>query len=74
MWIRFHGFLIAFIHAPQDGQLDADEFALSMHLINIKLDGFDLPDDLPHHLVPPSKKKVYNGNGAGSASGSDESY
>ena len=59
---------------PQDGQLDADEFALSMHLINIKLDGFDLPDDLPHHLVPPSKKKVYNGNGAGSASGSDESY
>lgn len=58
----------------QDGQLDADEFALSMHLINIKLDGFDLPDDLPHHLVPPSKKKVYNGNGAGSASGSDESY
>ena len=34
-----------------------------MHLINIKLDGFDLPDDLPHHLVPPSKKKVYNGNG-----------
>ena len=58
----------------QDGQLDADEFALSMHLINIKLDGFDLPDDLPHHLVPPSKKKVYNGNGNGSASGSDESY
>ena len=54
--------------------MDADEFALSMHLINIKLDGFDLPDDLPHHLVPPSKKKVYNGNGAGSASGSDESY
>ena len=35
---------------------------------------FDLPDDLPHHLVPPSKKKVYNGNGNGSASGSDESY
>ena len=23
----------------QDGALDADEFALSMHLINIKLDG-----------------------------------
>lgn len=23
----------------QDGMLDADEFALSMHLINIKLDG-----------------------------------
>ena len=47
---------------------------MSMHLINIKLDGFDLPDDLPHHLVPPSKKKVYNGNGNGSVSGSDESY
>lgn len=58
----------------QDGMLDAEEFALSMHLINIKLDGFDLPDDLPSHLVPPSKKRLFNGNGAASGSGSDESY
>ena len=28
-----------------------------MHLINIKVEGYDLPDDLPEHLVPPSKKK-----------------
>ena len=57
----------------QDGMLDSDEFALAMHLINIKLDGFDLPDELPGHLIPPSKKRVLNGrNGsAGSGSGSD---
>ena len=37
---------------------------------------FDLPDDLPNHLVPPSKKKLYNGGGgrSGSGSGTDESY
>ena len=60
----------------QDGMLDADEFALAMHLINIKLDGFDLPDDLPNHLIPPSKKRLFNGGGAsGSGSGSDrDSY
>jgi len=40
----------------KDGMLDADEFALAMHLINIKLDGHDLPSDLPAHLVPPSKR------------------
>jgi len=41
----------------QDGMLDADEFALSMHLIHVKLDGYDLPDELPDHLIPPSKKR-----------------
>ena len=40
-----------------DGALDSDEFALAMHLIHIKLDGYDLPEDLPEHLVPPSKKR-----------------
>lgn len=40
----------------RDGMLDADEFALAMHLINIKLDGNDLPAELPDHLVPPSKR------------------
>ncbi len=39
-----------------DGALDSDEFALAMHLIHIKLDGYDLPEELPPHLVPPSKK------------------
>ena len=60
-----------------DGALDSDEFALAMHLINVKLDGFDLPDDLPGHLIPPSKKRVIsNGrNGSASGSGSDgDSY
>ncbi|XP_067013703.2 EH domain-containing protein 1 isoform X2 [Anabrus simplex] len=40
----------------QDGLLDADEFALAMHLITVKLDGHDLPTSLPEHLVPPSKR------------------
>ncbi|XP_054270984.1 EH domain-containing protein 3 isoform X2 [Macrosteles quadrilineatus] len=40
----------------QDGFLDSDEFALAMHLINVKLDGHDLPPELPQHLVPPTKR------------------
>ena len=40
-----------------DGALDSDEFALAMHLIHIKLEGYDLPEDLPEHLIPPSKKR-----------------
>merc|ERR1712106_166077 len=40
----------------KDGMLDADEFALAMHLMNIKLDGHDLPQELPAHLVPPTKR------------------
>ena len=40
----------------KDGMLDSDEFALAMHLINIKLDGHDIPAELPAHLVPPSKR------------------
>ncbi|KAH8402668.1 hypothetical protein KR215_004392, partial [Drosophila sulfurigaster] len=39
-----------------DGFLDADEFALALHLINVKLDGCELPTALPEHLVPPSKR------------------
>ena len=60
----------------EDGMLDSDEFALAMHLINIKLDGFDLPDDLPGHLFPPSKKRLLvNGRNGSSGSGSDgDSY
>ena len=40
----------------KDGMLDSDEFALAMHLMNVKLDGHDLPAELPQHLVPPSKR------------------
>uniref|UniRef100_A0A2S2P5X6 EH domain-containing protein 3 n=1 Tax=Schizaphis graminum TaxID=13262 RepID=A0A2S2P5X6_SCHGA len=40
----------------EDGLLDSDEFALAMYLIKIKLEGSELPDSLPKHLLPPSKK------------------
>lgn len=46
----------------KDGMLDDDEFALAMHLINIKLDGHDLPEDLPSHLIPPSKRPFHSGD------------
>lgn len=39
-----------------DGYLDAEEFALAMHLINVKLDGNELPNVLPEHLIPPSQR------------------
>ena len=42
----------------KDGALDADEFALAMHLINVKLGGYDLPAELPEHLIPPSKRNI----------------
>ncbi len=42
----------------RDGLLDLDEWALANHLIKIKLDGHDLPADLPAHLIPPSKRKM----------------
>lgn len=41
-----------------DGLLDIDEFALAMHLIQIKLEGHDLPPKIPDHLVPPSKRDL----------------
>lgn len=40
----------------KDGFLDKDEFALAMHLINVKLSGNDLPSVLPDHLRPPNKR------------------
>ncbi|XP_017142095.2 EH domain-containing protein 1 [Drosophila miranda] len=39
-----------------DGFLDSEEFALALHLINVKLEGCELPTVLPEHLVPPSKR------------------
>lgn len=41
----------------QDGQLDTDEFALANYLINLKLEGHELPAELPAHLVPPTKRE-----------------
>ncbi|KAJ8971964.1 hypothetical protein NQ314_000446 [Rhamnusium bicolor] len=44
----------------RDGYLDKDEFALAMHLIHVKLQGNEIPFELPDHLIPPKKKdKVY---------------
>ncbi|KAM9355220.1 EH domain-containing protein 4 [Pholidichthys leucotaenia] len=45
-----------------DGMLDDEEFALAQHLIKIKLEGYELPSELPPHLVPPSHRKntLYN--------------
>ena len=40
----------------RDGMLDADEFALAMYLIELKLEGHELPLELPDHLVPPGKR------------------
>jgi len=42
----------------KDGFLDMDEFALAMHLIKVKVEGNDLPVELPPHLIPPSKRDV----------------
>ncbi|XP_073682744.1 EH domain-containing protein 4 [Garra rufa] len=41
----------------KDGLLDDEEFALAQHLIKVKLEGFELPSELPNHLVPPSHRK-----------------
>lgn len=49
----------------KDGFLDADEFALAMHLINVKLDGHDIPTELPEHLVPPKKRDMCSFNSHG---------
>lgn len=43
----------------KDGQLDEEEFALAMYLIDTKLGGDDeIPQKLPEHLVPPGKRKL----------------
>lgn len=41
----------------KDGMLDDEEFALAQHLIQIKLEGYELPVELPLHLIPPAHRK-----------------
>ncbi|XP_074651932.1 EH domain-containing protein 3-like [Tubulanus polymorphus] len=42
----------------RDGMLDADEWALASHLIEMKLnDQIEIPSVLPQHLIPPSKRE-----------------
>jgi len=43
----------------KDGMLDMDEWALANYLIKLKLDGNELPNVLPEHLVPPSKRQLF---------------
>lgn len=38
------------------GRLDLDEFAVAMHLIYRKLNGYPLPNVLPPELIPPSTR------------------
>ncbi|QBZ61390.1 hypothetical protein PoMZ_08339 [Pyricularia oryzae] len=38
------------------GRLNLDEFAVAMHLIYRKLNGYPLPNSLPPELVPPSTR------------------
>ncbi|KAL8311776.1 hypothetical protein RB597_002412 [Gaeumannomyces tritici] len=40
------------------GRLDLDEFAVAMHLIYRKLNGYPLPNNLPPELVPPSTRNL----------------
>ena len=42
----------------KDGYLDDEEFALAMHLIKVKVNGNDLPEKLPGHLIPPGHRHV----------------
>ena len=42
----------------QEGKLSKDEFAVAMHLINLKLAGQDVPTSLPPSLVPPSLRNI----------------
>ena len=38
------------------GRLDMDEFAVAMHLVYRKLNGYPVPNQLPPELVPPSTR------------------
>ena len=40
----------------RDGCLDADEFAVAMHLARESTNGKQLPASLPRELIPPSKR------------------
>lgn len=45
------------------GRLDLDEFAVAMHLIYRKLNGYPIPNNLPPELVPPSTRNFSNSIG-----------
>ena len=37
-----------------DGKLTKEEFAVAMYLIRGKLEGKEIPNELPHSLIPPA--------------------
>lgn len=57
----------------KDGFLDADEWALANYLVKLKIDGHELPNTLPDHLIPPNKKKLFPNLNTSSASALDKS-
>lgn len=46
------------------GRLNLDEFAVAMHLIYRKLNGYPIPARLPPELVPPSTRNINDSIGA----------
>ncbi|KAF1987834.1 hypothetical protein K402DRAFT_392629 [Aulographum hederae CBS 113979] len=40
------------------GKLNLDEFAVAMHLIYRKLNGYPVPNSLPPELIPPSTRNI----------------
>lgn len=53
---QFNFLVFVFNFLQNSGFLDVEEFALAMHLINVKLDGNELPNSLPEHLIPPNQR------------------
>lgn len=50
--------------ANNKGRLDLDEFAVAMHLIYRKLNGYPIPNRLPPELVPPSTRNFNDSVGS----------
>ncbi|KAF2206037.1 hypothetical protein GQ43DRAFT_406092 [Delitschia confertaspora ATCC 74209] len=46
------------------GRLNLDEFAVAMHLIYRKLNGYPVPNRLPPELIPPSTRNINDSIGA----------
>lgn len=61
MFMYFSGKVWKLSDIDQDGYLDSDEFAVAMHLISKKLEGHELPSELPPSLLPPARRKRYEG-------------
>lgn len=57
----------------KDGFLDLDEWALANYLVKLKLDGFELPNTLPEHLIPPTKRKLFPNLNSSNVSALDQS-